>query len=45
MKRAGTRNAFFFKIGLIGSTEEYSAFQGANTPYCRPVYVEVEFQN
>ena len=27
-----------------GSKEEYSAFEGANTPYCEPVYVDVEVQ-
>ena len=27
-----------------GSKEEYSAFEGANTPYCEPVYVDAEVQ-
>ena len=26
------------------SKEEYSAFEGANTPYCEPVYVDAEVQ-
>ena len=25
---------------IIRSKEEYSAFEGANTPYCRPVYLD-----
>ena len=29
---------------LIGSKEEYSAFEGANTPYCRPMYLDAEAQ-
>ena len=29
---------------LIGSKEEYSAFEGANTPYCRPVHLDAEVQ-
>ena len=29
---------------LIGSKEEYSAFEGANTPYCLPVYLDAEVQ-
>ena len=27
-----------------GSKEEYSAFEGPNTPYCEPVYVDAEVQ-
>ena len=27
---------------LIGSKEEYSAFEVANTPYCRHVYLDGE---
>ena len=27
---------------LIGSKEEYSAFEVANTPHCRPMYLDAE---
>ena len=29
---------------IHSSKEEYSAFEGANTPYCRLVYVDAEVQ-
>ena len=29
-----------FRRLIIRSKEEYSAFEGANTPYCRPVYLD-----
>ena len=29
---------------LIGSKEEYSAFEVANTPHCQPVYLDAEAQ-
>ena len=32
------------KKTLIGSKEEYSAFERANTPYCRPLYLDAEVQ-
>ena len=27
-----------------GSKEEYSVSEGANTPYCQPVYIDAEVQ-
>ena len=32
------------KKTLIGSKEEYSAFEVANTPYCQPEYLDAEVQ-
>ena len=37
-------SVYLQKKGLIGSKVEHSSFEGANSPYCKPVYVDAEVQ-